>query len=393
MSKEAKSKGHVAFVRTSSHGDFEFYVLDGEVYRAPVTNAMDVGSGARFGRWEGPERHLSMLLQQQVDVAKKFGGKVEIDRKHKKLIKEDTMAKLNGLLAGLRQDEACPRGRKTPRGRGVQDGRGPHGSGMGFGRVAEDIDDVIHESADGARAAHAYGQKVLGLLRSAGAKILDVSNAKDGSSITFEPPKGQFSAEGVKKLGFSILQRAGVNTRQGYSTHRGSSSGGAGSIAWEFDDVEGIDMAIVSFSDGGNYGDAWASISFEAWLSEGIKLGKEITRGPARGKKLSYGKLERRTRDKANLALLGAGLDGNGRFRKPSAGLTKALDVLSKSGIESDQITDAHRLSQDQGHENVRLAFTNIADSFSPTPIENTVLAFSWTKLRDGVYECLAYLS
>jgi len=148
MSKEAKSKGHVAFVRTSSHGDFEFYVLDGEVYRAPITNAMDVARGVRFGRWEGPERHLAMLLQQQVDVAKKFGGKVEIDPKYKKLIKEDTMTRLNGLLAGLRQDEACARGRKTPRGRGVQDGKGPHGSGVGRGRMAEDLDDVIHEVAN-----------------------------------------------------------------------------------------------------------------------------------------------------------------------------------------------------------------------------------------------------
>ena len=41
------SKGHIGFL-----GDFEFYEIGGEVYRAPIANEFDVRIDCRIGRWE-----------------------------------------------------------------------------------------------------------------------------------------------------------------------------------------------------------------------------------------------------------------------------------------------------------------------------------------------------
>jgi len=93
-----KSKGHIAFA-----GNFEFYLRDGEVYRAPLHNAFDL-DGYRHGRWEGPDRSSTYtgLIKPVINAVKKSGGKVMIDRKYKNKLSEDTMSDLDIYLSGLR---------------------------------------------------------------------------------------------------------------------------------------------------------------------------------------------------------------------------------------------------------------------------------------------------
>jgi|TARA_Y100000296_G_scaffold81316_1_gene108291 hypothetical protein len=45
--REIKSDGHISFA-----GDFEYYDYNGEVYRAPLDNVIDLDRNVRFGRWE-----------------------------------------------------------------------------------------------------------------------------------------------------------------------------------------------------------------------------------------------------------------------------------------------------------------------------------------------------
>jgi hypothetical protein len=47
MRKSTKSKGHICFIE-----DYEWYAVNGELYRAHVTCVLDVDSKARIGRWE-----------------------------------------------------------------------------------------------------------------------------------------------------------------------------------------------------------------------------------------------------------------------------------------------------------------------------------------------------
>lgn len=135
MAKPAKSKGHVAFVRTQAHGDYEYYVQAGEVYRASVSNAMDL-DGYRMGRWEGPERQLSTIIKQQVDAAKKFGGSVEIDPKYKKL-QESEMPMLNELLSGLRGEGSVTEATMTKFGEALKKVKSKFGSEPEFLQIAK----------------------------------------------------------------------------------------------------------------------------------------------------------------------------------------------------------------------------------------------------------------
>jgi len=109
----------------------------------------------------------------------------------------------------------------------------------------------------------------------------------------------------------------------------------------------------------------------------------------ARGARLDSG-----TRRKANAGLIRAKLDGNGRFRKPEAAYSLALDVLRDYGIELGEMVSSHLFNpRPQGTVTVDLAFSNAEDPFSPEPITNTVLYLQYTELRDGVFEAVAYLS
>lgn len=87
------------------------------------------------------------------------------------------------------------------------------------------------------------------------------------------------------------------------------------------------------------------------------------------------------------------GLDGNGRFEKASKGLSEAVVVLGANGIELDDIIDSHTLLRPSGRATAHLAMINQEDSFSPIPIDNSMLALSWTEVNPGCFEVLAYLS
>lgn len=104
-------------------------------------------------------------------------------------------------------------------------------------------------------------------------------------------------------------------------------------------------------------------------------------------------RLDSRVRRQANAALIRAGLDGNGRFRKIGEALAKAFDVLNDFGIEPDEVLSAHKFPEAKGRANVELAFKNPEDPFSPEPIANSMLAIQWTELTPGRVEAVAYLS
>ena len=107
----------------------------------------------------------------------------------------------------------------------------------------------------------------------------------------------------------------------------------------------------------------------------------------------SMAKLINKVRSVANESLMQYGLDGNGRFDKPSLGLSVALDLLAKHGIEIADVVDSFRFTMPEGRITVDLAWTSAADSFSPVEIDNSMLVLAWYKCATGRYECVAYLS
>ncbi len=113
---------------------------------------------------------------------------------------------------------------------------------------------------------------------------------------------------------------------------------------------------------------------------------------PFSGKKKTQ--LSTRERVEINDRIMKAGLDGNGRFESPSKGLDTALDVLGEHGIELDDVPNSWALTKyEQFKLTLAVAWINEEDSFQPIPIHNSMLFFTWYKLADDVYECLAYLS
>jgi hypothetical protein len=105
-------------------------------------------------------------------------------------------------------------------------------------------------------------------------------------------------------------------------------------------------------------------------------------------------RLSRQDRAGANRALVKAGLDGNGRFRKPEHAYSKALDVLTDFGIELDTIVSSHLFkARPTGVINVDLAYSNEEDPFSPFSITNSVLHLQFTELDKDRFEAVAYLS
>jgi len=97
-------------------------------------------------------------------------------------------------------------------------------------------------------------------------------------------------------------------------------------------------------------------------------------------------------RSKVTAKFKQAGLDGNGRFRKAQDGYAKALDVLGDFGVELDDVVSSHLFNVDAGRVSVSLAWST-DDPFSPVSIGREMLIVSWTKMDNGRFEVLAYLS
>lgn len=70
--KSKKSKGHIAFV-----GDFEFFDVGGEVYRAPRHLPLaDLEHGTRHGRWESSRAHFERNREMHLGKGRSFGTHV-----------------------------------------------------------------------------------------------------------------------------------------------------------------------------------------------------------------------------------------------------------------------------------------------------------------------------
>lgn len=104
-------------------------------------------------------------------------------------------------------------------------------------------------------------------------------------------------------------------------------------------------------------------------------------------------KIDARTARAVNAVLNRKGLDGNGRFRRAEDGYVAAMDTLGDFGIELDEVVHSADFKSDSKVLNIRLAWTNPDDSFSPISVHNRVLHLSYYRLDDGKYEVLSYLS
>ena len=61
---KAKSKGHICF-----SGNFEFYERGGEVFRAHLSNVLDIW-GYRHGRWECSKAHFERFKNLLIKEAR-----------------------------------------------------------------------------------------------------------------------------------------------------------------------------------------------------------------------------------------------------------------------------------------------------------------------------------
>ena len=105
-------------------------------------------------------------------------------------------------------------------------------------------------------------------------------------------------------------------------------------------------------------------------------------------------RLDRSLRQKINRAMERKGLDGNGRFRKPEEGYSRAVDVMQEHGIELDEVVSSHLFSpRPSGTVRADIALTNEADRFSPVSITNSMLYLQYTEVSDDRFEVVAYLS
>ena len=105
-------------------------------------------------------------------------------------------------------------------------------------------------------------------------------------------------------------------------------------------------------------------------------------------------RLDRSLRQKINKAMERKGLDGNGRFRKPEEGYSRAVEVMQDHGIELDEVVSSHLFNpRPSGTVKADIALTNEADRFSPVSITNSMLYLQYTEVSDDRFEVVAYLS
>lgn len=104
-------------------------------------------------------------------------------------------------------------------------------------------------------------------------------------------------------------------------------------------------------------------------------------------------KLDSTTRRRINQALVRVGLDGNGTFRKPGEGVAAALGILADFDIQQDEIINSSLFVHQENRIQIDLAFSNLEDAFSPTPISNSLLVITYYQRQSGNYEVTAMVS
>lgn len=102
--------------------------------------------------------------------------------------------------------------------------------------------------------------------------------------------------------------------------------------------------------------------------------------------------MDRRTLQAINADLRRAGFDGNGRFRSITHAHSAAGDVLNKYGYEFTDVLNAHSTKDESRALSLYVSRSNPVDPFSPEPVDNTALSFSYTKLTPDRVEVVAYL-
>jgi len=128
---------------------------------------------------------------------------------------------------------------------------------------------------------------------------------------------------------------------------------------------------------------------------EMVEKYKEMTEKPmatAKKKAQQEAKLDSKTRQKLNAELSANGLDGNGRFKRATDGLTKAQEVLiNVAGIYlASPILEFQLSTAPQGN----LRFNLSSDELGENEYTNAMLVFTWYRFEEtDMYECLSYVS
>ena len=113
-------------------------------------------------------------------------------------------------------------------------------------------------------------------------------------------------------------------------------------------------------------------------------------------------KIKPKERKKINDMMRKAGLDGNDYVNKVDKGIQRINEVLAKNGFELDEVTSSDRFKEDSGREQFKFARKNPKDPYSPIPIKNSIIVFTWhlmneRKITDSVseksFEILSYVS
>lgn len=113
-----------------------------------------------------------------------------------------------------------------------------------------------------------------------------------------------------------------------------------------------------------------------------------------RRRRNASGRLSAAAKRKINADLIAAGFDGNGRFKTMTAALSTLKGVLSKHGIEEDEVFSADRFRYPSGQESFRVAFSNREEPMSPQSIDNASISWQWHRHKDttDLYEIVSYV-
>jgi len=104
-------------------------------------------------------------------------------------------------------------------------------------------------------------------------------------------------------------------------------------------------------------------------------------------------RLDKRVQQRVNATLMQKGLNGNFAFQSVGQALNVIAEVLDGAGLQQAEVFSADRFRGEDGRANFDIALSNPTDSFSPTPINNSMLAITWHERESGRYEVIAYLS
>lgn len=94
-----------------------------------------------------------------------------------------------------------------------------------------------------------------------------------------------------------------------------------------------------------------------------------------------------------NRALVQAGFGGAKKFPTIGSALNAAAGVTGNFGLEWAKMVSSWEVSGLNGFISIPMAKTNQEDAYSPLPIRNSYLVFSWTTLEKDRIEVIAYMS